>query len=60
VAIAVIGPVTAKAVEDAGLHVDIKPTEATIEAMAEEIIKWIGEKDKKVKKNMSAIIDEPT
>jgi uroporphyrinogen III methyltransferase/synthase len=49
VAIAVIGPVTAKAVEDAGLHVDIKPTEATIEAMAEEIIKWAGEKDKRVK-----------
>ena len=60
VAIAVIGPVTAKAVEDAGLHVDIKPTEATIEAMAEEIIKWIGEKDKRVKKNVSAIIDEPS
>lgn len=44
VAIAVIGPVTAKAVEKAGLKVDIMPREATIEAMAEEIIKWIKNK----------------
>ncbi len=44
VAVAVIGPVTAKAVENAGLHVDIMPEEATIEAMVEEIIKWV-EKD---------------
>ncbi len=43
VAIAVIGPITAKAVEKAGLRVDIMPKEATIEAMIEEIIKWIGE-----------------
>ena len=43
VAIAVIGPVTAKAVENAGLKVDIMPKEATIEAMVEEIIKWISE-----------------
>jgi uroporphyrinogen III methyltransferase/synthase len=42
VAIAVIGPVTAKAVEKAGLHVDIMPGEATIESMVEEIIKWTG------------------
>ena len=42
VAIAVIGPVTAKAVEKAGLHVDIMPGEATIESMAEAIIKWTG------------------
>ncbi len=40
VAIAVIGPVTAKAVERAGLKVDIMPGEATIEAMVEEIKKW--------------------
>ncbi len=40
VTIAVIGPVTAKAVENAGLRVDIMPKEATIEAMVEEIIKW--------------------
>jgi uroporphyrinogen III methyltransferase/synthase len=39
---AVIGPVTAKAVENAGLHVDIMPKEATIEAMVEEIIKWVS------------------
>ncbi len=47
VTIAVIGPVTAKAVEKSGLHVDIMPKEATIGAMIEEIIKWIGEKDKR-------------
>ena len=48
VTIAVIGPVTAKAVENAGLRVDIMPKEATIEAMVKEIIKWAaGEQDKK-------------
>lgn len=41
VTIAVIGPVTAKAIENAGLQVDILPKEATIEAMVEEIIKWV-------------------
>ena len=40
VAIAVIGPVTARAVEKAGLKVEIMPETATIEAMVEEIIKW--------------------
>jgi uroporphyrinogen III methyltransferase/synthase len=40
VAIAVIGPVTAMAVEKSGLKVDIMPEEATVEAMVEEIIKW--------------------
>ncbi|MBI5188444.1 MAG: uroporphyrinogen-III C-methyltransferase [Nitrospirae bacterium] len=40
VAIAVIGPVTARAVENAGLKVDIMPREATIEALVEEVIKW--------------------
>jgi uroporphyrinogen III methyltransferase/synthase len=39
VSIAVIGPVTAKAVEKAGLSVDIMPKESAIEAMVEEIIK---------------------
>lgn len=39
VSIAAIGPVTAKAVEKAGLKVDIMPEESTIEAMVEEIIK---------------------
>lgn len=48
VVIAVIGPVTAKAVENAGLKVDIMPKEATIEAMVVEIIKWIsGEQDRR-------------
>ncbi|SPQ00565.1 Uroporphyrinogen III synthase/methyltransferase [Candidatus Sulfobium mesophilum] len=42
VAIAVIGPVTAKAVEKAGLKVEIMPALATVEAMAEEIKKWAG------------------
>ncbi len=42
VTIAVIGPVTAKAVEKAGLKVDIMPKEATIEAMVLKIIEWIS------------------
>ncbi len=41
VSIAVIGPVTAKAVEKAGLKVHIMPGQATIEAMAEGIIEWV-------------------
>src|SRR4030067_124855 len=40
VAIAVIGPVTAKAIVKAGLKVDIMPKAATIEALVKEIIKW--------------------
>jgi uroporphyrinogen III methyltransferase/synthase len=44
VAIAVIGPVTAKAIEEAGRKVDIMPKEATIEAMVEEISKWASRK----------------
>ena len=55
VAIAAIGPVTAKAVEKAGLRVDIMPEEATIEAMVKEIIQWIKEKDERettVSKNL--------
>lgn len=44
VAIAVIGPVTAKAVEKAGLKVSIMPKEATIEAMVNEILNWANKK----------------
>ena len=44
VVIAVIGPVTAKAVEHAGLTVSIMPKEATIDAMVQEIIKWVSRK----------------
>jgi len=40
VKIAAIGPVTAKAIEKAGLKVDIMPDEATIDAMAEAIKKF--------------------
>ncbi len=40
VAIAVIGPVTEKAVKKAGLDVAIMPREATIEAMVEAIKEW--------------------
>ena len=40
VAIAVIGPVTARAIEKAGLKVQIMPRESTVEAMVDEIIKW--------------------
>lgn len=39
VLIAAIGPVTAKAVEKAGLTVHIMPKEATVDAMVKEIIK---------------------
>jgi uroporphyrinogen III methyltransferase/synthase len=39
ITIAVIGPVTKKAVEKAGLRVDIMPEESTIEAMVAEIIR---------------------
>lgn len=41
VAIAVIGPVTAKAIVKAGRKVDIMPKQATIEALVKEIIKWV-------------------
>ena len=44
VAIAVIGPVTAKAIEKAGLRVHIMPKEATVEAMVEEIQRWVLQK----------------
>lgn len=44
VAIAVIGPVTARAVEKAGLSVNIMPEQATIEAMVQEIIEWVKDK----------------
>ena len=40
VTIAVIGPVTEKAVLKAGLKADIMPKEATIDAMVQEIIDW--------------------
>lgn len=60
VAIAVIGPVTAKAIEKAGLHADVMPREATIEAMVEEIIRWISEKDQREKQGVSEKLDEPS
>jgi len=41
VTIAAIGPVTAKAIEKAGLKVHIMPEKATIEAMVEEIERWV-------------------
>jgi len=41
VAIAVIGPVTARAIEKVGLRVHIMPAEATVEAMVEEIKAWV-------------------
>lgn len=47
VAIAVIGPVTATAVKEAGLTVNIMPKQATIEAMVKEIIKWVKNKPNK-------------
>lgn len=56
VAIAVIGPVTARAAEKAGLHVDIMPGEATIEAMVEATIEWL-KNDREIKK-LSERLDE--
>ena len=47
VAIAVIGPVTKKAVEKYGHKVDIMPHESTIEAMVQEIIHWAKERPEK-------------
>lgn len=44
VAIAVIGPVTAKAIEKAGLKVEIMPKESTIEALVEEIKTWANQR----------------
>jgi len=46
VAIAAIGPVTAKAVERAGMKVSIMPQESTVEAMVEEIKKWAAKTEK--------------
>ena len=48
VAIAVIGPVTARAVEKAGLKVSIMPKQATIEAMIQGIIEWVKNKSQVV------------
>jgi uroporphyrinogen III methyltransferase/synthase len=44
VIIAVIGPVTAKAVKTAGFKVNIMPRQATIEGMVREIICWVANK----------------
>ncbi len=44
VTIAVIGPVTAKAVGKAGLKVSIMPKEATVDAMVKKIIDWVTKK----------------
>lgn len=43
IAIAVIGPITAIAVEKAGLKVEIMPQQATINSMTEDIIRWVKE-----------------
>ncbi len=47
VAIAVIGPITAKVVTDNGLHVDIQPEMATIPALTESITAFYREKKSK-------------
>ncbi len=44
VTIAAIGPVTAKAVEKAGLTVHIMPEAATVDAMVKEIIDWAAKR----------------
>jgi uroporphyrinogen III methyltransferase / synthase len=41
-AIGVIGPVTARAVQKAGFEVAIMPSEATMEALVDEIVMWCG------------------
>ncbi|HEB02129.1 MAG TPA: hypothetical protein ENI12_02740, partial [Nitrospirae bacterium] len=55
--IAVMGPVTKKAVEDAGLKVDIMPERATMEALADEIIMWA--EDGKATLPKRCITEEP-
>ncbi|NWF76421.1 MAG: uroporphyrinogen-III C-methyltransferase [Nitrospirae bacterium] len=47
ITIAAIGPVTAKAIEKAGLNVHIMPEKSTIEAMVQEIIKWVAKHQKR-------------
>ncbi len=47
VAIAAIGPVTASAVEQTGLRVDIMPREATVDSLVDEIIGWMCRKKEK-------------
>jgi uroporphyrinogen III methyltransferase/synthase len=44
VAIAAIGPVTAKAIEGAGLKVDIMPERATLDEMVRAIVEWTGKR----------------
>ena len=40
VAIATIGPITAKTAEKAGLHVAVQPAEYTIPGLVESIVKY--------------------
>jgi uroporphyrinogen III methyltransferase/synthase len=52
VAIAVIGPVTAKAIKKAGLRVDIMPRDSTIDEMVAEIMKWaLGQHERRIAKS---------
>ncbi len=44
VAVACIGPITAKTAEEKGLSVSLVPSEYTIEALTEEIVKYFVEK----------------
>lgn len=53
IAIAAIGPVTAKAIEKAGHNVHIMPEKSTIEAMVQEIIKWVAKHQKRAIYNVS-------
>ncbi|MFZ5906309.1 MAG: uroporphyrinogen-III C-methyltransferase [Nitrospirota bacterium] len=59
VVIAVIGPVTAKAVRKAGLKVHIMPETATIEAMVEAIIAWVKTQNKKCPEKARPSLHEP-
>ena len=43
VRIAVIGPSTAEAANRRGLKVDVMPSEASVEALAQEIVRFYGE-----------------
>lgn len=58
IAIAAIGPVTAKAIEKAGLNVHIMPEKSTIEAMVQEIIKWVAKHQKRAIYNVSKKLNE--
>ncbi len=58
VKIAVIGPITKKAIEKVGLKVHIMPEKATVEAMVQEIIKCYTKHEERVISDVSERLNE--